>query len=254
MEVEHIARVGLASGWTAQNQGNLAVGHSLLGKVVIDHKRMPARVAEIFAYGCARKWCVVLHGRRVCCSCGNHYGVVHSALVAQGLDYIGYGGALLSHGNVDTIDRVSLEVVLPLVDDGVDGEGRLSCLTVADNQLSLATANWNHGVHALDSGLERLVHRLAENHSRGLALEWHLAEIPFYLSQAVKRVAQRIDHAADHLFSHTDGGNTPRAGHSHSLLNLVGWSEQYRSHIVLLQVHSHRHHSVLKTKQFSGLA
>ena len=35
---------------------------------------------------------------------------------------------------------------------------------------ALSAADWNHGVDSLDTGLQRLVHRLTEDHARSLAL------------------------------------------------------------------------------------
>ena len=45
VQVEHVAGVGLAPGRAAQQQGDLAVGHGLLGKVVVDDEHVLARVA-----------------------------------------------------------------------------------------------------------------------------------------------------------------------------------------------------------------
>lgn len=42
-----------------------------------------------------------------------------------------------------------------LVDDGVDADGGLSCLTISDNQLTLPTTNRDKGVHGLQAGLVR---------------------------------------------------------------------------------------------------
>ena len=58
-----------------------------------------------------------------------------------------------------------------LVDDGVDDDGGLAGLAVADDQLALAAADRDQRVDRLDAGLHRLVHRLARNDAGRLHLD-----------------------------------------------------------------------------------
>src|SRR5690606_16789967 len=51
VEIEHVAWVRFASWRTAQQQGDLAVGNSLLGQIVINDQSVFAAVAEVFAHG-----------------------------------------------------------------------------------------------------------------------------------------------------------------------------------------------------------
>jgi len=57
-----------------------------------------------------------------------------------------------------------------LVDDGVERDGGLAGLAVADDQLALAAADRDHGVNGLDAGLHRFLHRLARHHAGRQAL------------------------------------------------------------------------------------
>ena len=66
------------------------------------------------------------------------------------------GRPLLADGDVDADQVLAL-----LVDDGVDGDGRLAGLPVADDQLALTAADRDHRVDGLDAGLDRRVHVLA---------------------------------------------------------------------------------------------
>ena len=86
----------------------------------------------------------------------------------------GYCGSLLTYGYIDTVYGLAGIVEALLVDDGVDGNGCLSSLAVADDKLTLASADRNHGVDGLQSGLQRLLYRLAVDYSWGLAVERHL--------------------------------------------------------------------------------
>ena len=54
-----------------------------------------------------------------------------------------------------------------LIDDGVQDDGGLAGLAVADDQFALAAADGNHRVDGLDAGLQRLAHRLAIHDARG---------------------------------------------------------------------------------------
>ena len=53
-----------------------------------------------------------------------------------------------------------------LVDDGIDSNGCLACLSVTDNQLSLATPNWHQTVHSFDTSLHGLTNRDTRDDTR----------------------------------------------------------------------------------------
>lgn len=48
-----------------------------------------------------------------------------------------------------------------MVENGVDSDGSLAGLSVADDELTLASADGHQTVDRLESGLHRLVHRLS---------------------------------------------------------------------------------------------
>ena len=82
--------------------------------------------------------------------------VLHGISISETLDNLGYGGPLLSDGDVDAVQHllwVSGIVETLLVDDGVDSDGGLSGLTIANDQLTLATADRHEGVDGLDASL-----------------------------------------------------------------------------------------------------
>ena len=53
-----------------------------------------------------------------------------------------------------------------LVDEGVDRDGGLARLAIADDQFALATADRHHGVNRLHTRLQGLVNRLTRNNAR----------------------------------------------------------------------------------------
>ena len=123
---------------------------------------------------------------------GHDDGVLQGAVLAQRLDGLGDGGALLTDGDVD-----ALHAEATLVDDGVDGDRGLAGLAVADDQLALATTDGGHRVDRLDAGLQRLVHGLAAHDAGRLDLDTAV-DAADDVALAVDRLAERVDHAAEH--------------------------------------------------------
>ena len=253
MEIEHIARIRLAAGRTAQDEGYLTVGHSVLGEVVIDHEGIPSRVTEILPDRSSGKRGVILERGSLARRRYHHHGIVHRALRTKRLHYIGNSASLLSHSHIDTIHRLSGEIIRTLVDDGVYGNGRLSGLTVTDDQLPLSPSDRNHRIDALEAGLQRLAHGLAENDSGSLALKRHLHEVAPDLPESVQRVAERVHHPSEYCLPHPDAGNPSGAPHHHTLLHGLRRTKKHRTHIVLLKVHRDTGHAALEVEQFARL-
>ena len=83
--------------------------------------------------------------------------VLHGVSVGEPLHDLGDGGPLLSDGDVDAEELllvVSGVVETLLVDDGVNGDGGLAGLTIANDQLTLATADGHQRVDGLDASLK----------------------------------------------------------------------------------------------------
>ena len=96
----------------------------------------------------------------------HHDGVIHGAVVFERLHHLRDRRALLADGDIDADHVAAL-----LVDDGVESDGGLAGLAVADDQLALAAADGDHGVDGLDAGLQRLFHGLAVDHAGRQALD-----------------------------------------------------------------------------------
>ena len=253
MEVEDVARVSLTSRRTAENQRDFAVGHGLLREVVVDDERMTARVAEILGDGHASVGGVELHGGRVGGGGRDHDGVVHGTVLFQRVHEVGHGGAFLPDGHVDAVNRVAVLVVFLLVDDGVDGDGGLARLAVADDELTLAAPDGDHCVDGLEARLQRLVDGLAEDDARGLALQGHLVGLALDGSLAVDGLAEAVDDAAQHAFAREDGGDALGALHRFAFLDALGGTEQHHADVVFLKVEHHAHGAVLELHQLVRL-
>ncbi len=92
-------------------------------------------------------------------------------MLAQGLHKSGYRRCFLADCHIDAVYGLAGLVVLALVDDCVDCNCGLAYLTVADDELALASTYGNHRVDGLDTGLEGLLHRLTIYNAGSLSLE-----------------------------------------------------------------------------------
>ena len=165
MQVEHIAREGLTAGRTPQQQRQLAVGHRVLGQIVVNYERVLAVIAEVLADRTPGIRGDELQGGGVR-STGDHDGrVFQRAGPGQPLNHLGNGGPLLTDGDIDTLHVAAL-----LVDDRIDDNGGFAGLAVADDEFALPATDRNHGINGLQTGLDRLFDRLAQHDARGFDL------------------------------------------------------------------------------------
>lgn len=146
VEIENIAGVGLTTGGTSEQKGHLAVGDGLLGEIVVNDEAVHSVVAEVLADGAARVGGQELQRGRVGGGRSNHDGVLESLALAEQANDVGDGGPLLADGDVDAVERLGVVASLVrslLVENSVDGNRSLSGLSVADDEFTLATTDWD---------------------------------------------------------------------------------------------------------------
>ena len=213
---------------------------------------MTSAIAEIFADSCSGKRSEILHRSRIGSGGTDNDRVVHSPFLLKRTDQRGYGRALLSDRYINTVNRVACFVIATLVDNGIDRDGSLTGLAVADNQFTLSASDRYHGIYRLDTRLQRFVDRLTEDHARCFPLQRHLVFLTDDLAFAVDRVTQRVDHTADHIFTYIDRSNAAGTFYGIAFLHLVGRAEQYGTHVILFQVHDDGFHAVVEGQQLVG--
>ena len=130
-------------------------------------------VAEPFTHGGTGEGSDVLERSGLGGGGGDDDGVLHGVVLLKSLDELGDGGSLLTDGDVDAVKLLGLvlAVVPPLlVEHGVESDGSLTSLTVTNDQLTLTTADRNHGVDRLKTSLHGLVDGVTGENTGGLLL------------------------------------------------------------------------------------
>ncbi len=108
-----------------------------------------------------------------------------------------------------------------MVDDGIDGNGSLSSLSVANDELSLSSSDWDETIDGLETGLHGFVDGLSWDDTWGLdfdsgspgSLDW---------SEAVDGVTEGIEYSTQHFFSDWDIDDGTGSADSITLLDLSG--------------------------------
>lgn len=226
---------------SSQQQGHLSVSDGLLGQVVEDDQGVLSVVSEVLSHGGTRERSQVLQRSGVGSGSGDDDRVLHGVVLLQGLDELGDGGPLLSDGDVDTVQLLLLvrRVVEPLlVEDGVEGDGGLSGLSVTDDQLSLTSTDGNHRVDRLETGQHGLVDGSSGQDTGSLGLgSSPLGRVDGTLS--VDGVTERVDDTTQEL--HTDGDVDNGTGSLDRVTLLDGpvGTEDGDTDVVGLQVQGH---------------
>ena len=245
VKIEHVTGISFASRWTAQQQRDLAIGDGVLGKIVVDAQRVPLGIAEIFAHGAGSVGRDVLHGRGIGRRGRNDDGVIHRAVVVQGLHHLRDRGALLPDGAINADQVAALTV-----DDGVERDRGLAGLAIADDQFALAAADRNHRVDGLQSGGHRLTYRLAVDDAGRQALNRNVL-IGIDRSLVVDGQAKRIDYAADHGVADGHAHDAAGALDLVALFDFGVFAHQHHAYLVFFQVHGDAGHVVRELEQFA---
>ena len=143
------------------------------------------------------------------------------------------------------------DVAAFLVDDRVDGDSGLAGLAIADDQLALAAADGDHGVHGLNAGLHGLFYRLPGNHAGRQALdriELRGQDRAF----TVDGLTQGIHDATDERLAHRHFGDATGALHRIALFDHVGFTEKGGADVILFEVQRDAENPVGKFQQLAG--
>ena len=246
MQVEHVAGVCLATWGTTKEQRDFAVGDGVFREVVVHHERVAAAVAEVLTDGAGRVRADVEERRRVRGASRNDDGVAHRVGFLKGAHDLCDGRLLLTDRVVDADDAGVL-----LVEDRVDRHRGLAGLAVADDQLALASADRHHRVDGLEAGLERFLHALTVDDAWRQSLDGReLLGVDRAL--AVDRLAERVDHTAEHLFTDGHRDDATRALDRVAFLDVREVAEEHRADAFLFEVQCDTEHAVRELDHLAG--
>src|SRR4030095_9702101 len=99
--IEDVSRVRLAAWRTPQQKGDLAIRLRMLRKIVVDHQRVSAAIAEVLADRACGVRADVQHWRWVGRRRGDHNRVAHRVVLFERSYDLRTGGLLLSNRVVD---------------------------------------------------------------------------------------------------------------------------------------------------------
>ena len=255
MQIEHVARIGLAARRPAQQQRHLAIGDGLLGEIVVDDHRVHAVVAEIFAHGAAGKRRQILHRRRIGRGRRDHDRIIERAVLLQHLDELRDRRALLPDRDVDAIELdllVAGGVERFLVEDRIERDRGLAGLAVADDQLALAAADRDQRVDRLESGRHRLVHRFARNDAGRLHVDARFL-VGLDRPLAVDRLAERVDDTAEQALADRNLDDGAGALDGLAFLDLAVGAEDHDADIVGFEIERHAFDAALELDHLAGL-
>ena len=137
-----------------------------------------------------------------------------------------------------------------MIDDGINRDGRLTGLTVTDDQLTLAPSDGYHGVDGLDAGLQRGIHALTGDHAACHALDLTIFG-RLDGSLAVNGLAQGVHDTPHHGVAYGNLHHASGGLHNIALAKILRAAKEHDADIVLLQVEHHAIYAAGELKQFT---
>ena len=162
VQIEHVAGVRFTARRAPQQERNFPVGLRVLREVVVDAQRMAAAVAEELPHRARGIRRDIQKRRRIRRAGRNDNAVAERIRLFENADDLRDGRLLLTDRVVNADD-----VLVALIDDGVDRHRGLACLTVADDQLALTAADGHHRVDGFESRSAAALERAGDRRRPG---------------------------------------------------------------------------------------
>ena len=138
----------------------------MMREVVIDDQHVAALLHEILRDAGRGVGGDESKTRRVVAFGHDKNGVIHRAFFPQGCRRLRHRGRALTDGAINAD-----HILVALIEDGVDRNGGLACLAVAQDQLTLPAPDRNEGIDDFQPGLKRHRNRRAIHDVRCRALD-----------------------------------------------------------------------------------
>ena len=191
VDVEDVSRICLAARRPSQEERELPIGPGVPGEVVVHDQNVVPAFHEVLGHRGGGVGSDELATGWIIAGCDDDGGVAHRSGLSKVCDRLGDTGAALPDGAVDAHDPL-----VALVDDRVDGDGRLACLPVTQDELALSPTDRHERVDRLDPGLERRVDGCPLHDVGGGPLDRPLL-LGGHGTTVVERTPRGIDHSSD---------------------------------------------------------
>ncbi len=150
VNIKDVAGESFAARRTPQQQRQLAISARMMREVVINDQHVAPLPHEMLSDAGRGVRCDESEARRVVALGYDEDSVIHRALFPQGCHRLGDSGCALTDGAIN-----AQHILVALVEDGIDGNGGLASLAVAENQLALPAPDRNERIDDFEPGLER---------------------------------------------------------------------------------------------------
>ena len=217
----------------------------MLRQIVVYAEACLALIHEVFSHGNTGIRSQILQRRTVSSRSSYDDRVLHGTGFFQGLNHTGYRGSLLTDGyiNADTILAL-------LVEDGINGDGRLTDTTVTDDEFALAAADRYESVDCLETGLQRFMYGLAVSNARCMVLN-RTEGFRLDVALAVDRTADSVNNTANHSFAYRHLHDLARTLNLCAFLNLGFAAQDNGTYIVLFKVQDQTKYIITKIQQLT---
>ena len=212
----------------------------MLAEVVVHDEHVVPLVHKILGQGAPGVGGDILQGGGRPGGGGDDGGVLHGPPALQVFRQLGHRAGLLADGHVD-----AHHVLAFLVEDGVQGNGGLAGLAVADDELPLAPADGEHGVDGQKAGLHGGVHRLAVQDAGGGGLQGPVA-LRLDGPLAVHRHAQGVHHPAQITLPHRHAGGFQGAAYHTARPDLLPVAKEDAAQALRAQILHHALYAALE--------
>ncbi|MPM59607.1 hypothetical protein SDC9_106452 [bioreactor metagenome] len=105
-----------------------------------------------------------------------------------------------------------------MVDDGVNCNSSFTGTTVADDQLTLSTADWHQSIDSFNTGLQRNIYRFTVSNTRSLSFDTTYSFMLDF-AFAINWITKSVNYTAKHFLADRNLHDTTGTTYHVTLLN-----------------------------------
>src|ERR1700741_2451710 len=169
----------------------------MFSQVIINNQGVLFVITEVFTHSRTRIRRKVQHSSRVRWTSSYDDSLFHDTFALEPLLQRSNFRSFLTNSDVNVNNSSFL---LGLVNHRVNGNGSFTGLTVTNDQLTLTTADWYHGVNSYKTGHKWLIHTLTVHNTWGRVL--HTAHLLVLKRRAtIKWVTKWVNYTANQFWA-----------------------------------------------------